>query len=228
MNKEKQIIISLGGSIIVPDQIDVEFLNSFISLVREYTDKGYKFFIITGGGKVSRNYNDSLKQITKPTDEELDWLGISATRLNAEFVKIAFGGLAYKDIILDPDSTPNTDKPIVVGGGWKPGNSSDLAAVRVAKNTGSTKIINLSNIDYVYDSDPKNNPNAKKIESISWGDYRSSISTKWDPGMSSPFDPIASKEAEEYGMEVVIMNGKNTENLRGYLEGRVFKGTIIK
>jgi uridylate kinase len=98
----------------------------------------------------------------------------------------------------------------------------------VAKNVGAKKIINLSNIDYVYDSDPKINLNAKKIEKISWEEYRKLIPTEWNPGLNSPFDPIASKMAEEEGLEVVIMNGKPIENLAKYLNGEKFLGTVIK
>ena len=96
-----------------------------------------------------------------------------------------------------------------------------------AKNIGAKKIINLSNTDYVYDSDPKKNPNAKKIEQISWKDYRALIPAEWNPGLNSPFDPIASKMSEEEGIEVVIMNGKPIDNLANYLDGKKFLGTVI-
>lgn len=228
MDNRKTLIISLGGSLIVPDEIDVDFLKSFISTIEEYVLKDFNFLIITGGGKICRKYNDSLKQIVNPSNEDLDWLGISITRVNAELVRISFGDLAYEKVVLDPDSIPKTDKPIIVGGGWKPGNSSDLATVHGAKSIGATKIINLSNIDYVYDKDPRNNPNAKPITKISWSDFREIIPKEWGPGINSPFDPVAAKEAESLGYEVVILNGKNIENLKNYLDNKEFIGTVIK
>ena len=89
------------------------------------------------------------------------------------------------------------------------------------------KIINLSNIDYVYDKDPRKYPDAVRIEKISWADFRTLLPSEWDPGLSSPFDPIAAKEAEYLGIEVAIMNGKNIENLKNYLDGQEFLGTVI-
>lgn len=225
---KETIIISLGGSIIVPDQVDTEFLKLFVSSIREYTLKGFKFLIITGGGKVCRRYNDSLKEIIDASNEDLDWLGIAATRLNAELVKLSFGDLAYEKIILDPDFIPETDKPIIVGGGWKPGNSSDLAAIHCAKSIGARKIINLSNIDYVYDKDPKKNTDAKPIKEISWSDFKEIVPKEWGPGINSPFDPVAAREAEALHYEVAILNGKNIENLKNYLDGKEFVGTTIK
>jgi uridylate kinase len=123
---------------------------------------------------------------------------------------------------------PETDKPIIVGGGWKPGNSSDLAAVYLAKNVGATKIINLSNIDYVYDKDPKTSPDAKPISKLSWEEFKSLFGEEWNPGLNAPFDPIAALDAEVLGYEVVILNGRNIENLKAYLDGKEFIGTVIK
>jgi len=228
MDKEKHIIISLGGSLIVPDEIDTEFLKSFVKTIKEYVQEGFHFVIITGGGRTCRKYNEASSKISSPTNEELDWLGISTTRVNAELISIAFGDLAYEKIIMDPDVIEATDKPIIVGGGWKPGNSSDLAAVHSAKSFDAKKLINLSNIDFVYNKDPKKFSEAVIIKESSWSDFREVIPKEWGPGINSPFDPVAAKEAEALGLEVVIMNGKNIESLKNYLDGKEFIGTIIK
>ena len=59
-------------------------------------------------------------------------------------------------------------------------------------------------------------------------DYRNMVGDKWDPGMNVPFDPIASKVANESNMEVAIMNGKKLDNLENYLNGKEFRGTVIR
>lgn len=221
------IVISLGGSLVIPDSIDIDFLKNFRDLILSQTEKGKKFIIITGGGKIAREYINVVKNITNPTDDNLDWIGIAVTRLNAELLRVVFGESACPKVIIDPDSINEMNKPIMLGAGWKPGNSSDLAAVHSAISVGAKKVINLSNTDYVYDSDPKTNPSAKKIEKISWKDYRSIIPEEWNPGLNTPFDPVASKKAEENGMTVIIMNGKSLQNLVKCLEGEDFMGTII-
>ena len=221
------IIISLGGSLIVPDNVDVSFLKDFKALILSQINKDKKFIIITGGGKVCRRYQDALKEISNPSHDDLDWLGIYVTQFNAEFLRLNFESFTNSEIITDPTAKVEFNKPIVIGAGWKPGCSTDLDAIILAKNVGAKKVINISNIDYVYDSDPKVNPNAKKIENISWAEYRSIIPKEWNPGLNSPFDPIASKMAEEEGIEVIIMNGKPIDNLAKCLNGEKFLGTII-
>ena len=221
------IVISLGGSVIIPEEIDVDFLREFRDLILSHVKAGKKFVIITGGGKVCRKYQNALQGIVELSNDEQDWLGIYATRLNAEFVRILFDGHSEDHIILDPTQPVDFKRPIVVGGGWKPGWSTDYDAVMLAKQLGAKKIINLSNAEYVYDSDPRVNKNAKKIEKISWANYRKIIPSDWTPGLNAPFDPIASKLAEEAKLDVIIMNGKPILNFAKCLNGEAFLGTVI-
>ena len=89
-------------------------------------------------------------------------------------------------------------------------------------------IDNLSNIDYVYDKDPKKYKKVKKLTVISWRNFRKIVGDEWHSGMSSPFDPVASKFAQKEKIQVTVINGRDLENLENYLEGKKFKGTIIK
>jgi uridylate kinase len=222
------IVISLGGSLIIPNDLDVAFLNDFKKLIFSQVEKGKKFLIITGGGKICRKYQDAAKQVSDISNEDLDWIGIASLRLNAELLRTIFGERAHSKVIFNLSQDFPFNKPIVIGAAYEPGQSTDWDAVLGAKHMNAKRVINISNIDYVYDSDPKINPNAKKIEKISWKDYRKLIPTEWNPGLNSPFDPIASKMAEENGMEVVIMNGKPIDNLEKCLNGEEFQGTVIK
>ncbi|MCX6751434.1 MAG: UMP kinase [Candidatus Nomurabacteria bacterium] len=206
------IIISLGGSLIIPEEIDVDFLKDFKKLILSQVEKGKRFFIVVGGGKICRKYQAVAKELSNPTPVDLDMIGIKALNLNAELVRILF----------------KESKNVGVYGAENPGNSTDFVAVSLAKKNNTKKVINLSNTDYVYDSDPKMNPNAKKFEQISWPEYRAIIPKEWNPGLNSPFDPVASEMAQKEGMEVIIMNGKPIGNLANYLNGEKFQGTVIK
>jgi len=228
MDTSKTIIISLGGSIVVPDEIDVGFVRSFREHILSYVSQGYTFYIIVGGGKIARKYTNAANAIIALPKDELDWLGIYTTRLNADFIRLIFKDVAHHEIVTDPTQPLTTDKPIVIGAGWKPGWSTDYVSVQLAKTVGAKKVANLSNIDYAYDADPNTNPDAQKINSISWLEYRKLIPDGWDPGLSTPFDPIASKLAEELGIEVAIMNGKKLDNFKRYLDGETFEGTVIQ
>ncbi|HWA32410.1 MAG TPA: UMP kinase [Candidatus Paceibacterota bacterium] len=225
--KDDIIIISLGGSLIVPDDVDAGFLKDFRELILAEVKRGRKFIIITGGGKICRRYNAAAEKVREVTSEELDWLGIHSTRFNAHLLRILFGEQAEHEIITDPMLPVEFEKPIVLGGGWRPGNSTDLVGIVLAEQVGAKTVVNLSNTDYIYDSDPKQNLKAKKIEKISWADYRALIPSEWKPGLSTPFDPVASDLAEKEGITVVVINGKPIDNFRNFLNGENFQGSTI-
>ena len=221
------IVISLGGSVMVPGEIDIGFVKEFKELILSQVSHGKKFIIITGGGYICRKYQNALQGTASPSNDELDWLGIHSTRLNAQFVRLLFGDKAESEIITDPNLPVKFEKPIVVGGGWRPGFSTDHDVVMLAKQVGAKRAINLTNATYVYEADPRINPNAKKIEKISWEDYLKIIPQEWTPGMNTPFDPIASRLAMEAKLPVIIMNGRPILNFANCLNNEPFLGTVI-
>ncbi len=221
-------IISLGGSLVAPDSIDVNFVRNFRELILARVAGGNSFIIIVGGGKTARRYQEGARALGITGQNDLDWVGIYATRLNAELLRVVFGEKAHEEIITDPSFLPNVNTPIAIGAGWKPGWSTDFDSVEMASTVGAKRVINLSNIDYVYTKDPKQFPDARKIEKIGWKAFREILPAEWSPGVNAPFDPIAAKRAEELGLEVAIMNGNNLENLANYLDGKTFTGTVIR
>ena len=225
---KKIFIISLGGSLIVPDEIDWQFLKDFKKLIERQIKKGRKFVLIVGGGKICRRYQAAAQKVAKVSNQENDWLGIQATRLNAFLVKTVFSKQAHPQININPQQPENFKEPILVAAGWQPGFSTDYDAVVLAKNLGASEVVNLSNVNYVYDKDPNKFAGAKKIERISWRDFRKIIGFKWRPGLNVIFDSMASKIAEEHNLSVAIMNGKNLKNLENYLNGGNFEGTLIE
>lgn len=227
-SKREYVVVSVGGSLIVPDQIDTEFLKNFRELLLRKVATGTSFFIITGGGKTARRYQDAASNVRGDLPrEDLDWLGIHSTRLNAHLMRALFLEEAQARIVKNPTRGLRPTKAIIVGAGWKPGWSTDYCAVMAAKRLGAKKLVNLSNIDYVYTADPKKDPTATKIEKIDWASFRELIPKDWDPGLSSPFDPVAAREAQSSHLEVAIMNGARLDNFEKYLNDEPFAGTII-
>lgn len=221
-------IISLGGSLIsTANGVDVDYLKKFKQLILAQLKLKKKFIIVCGGGKLCREYNKAASTISQANSRSLDWLGISATHLNANLIKTVFGHMAFEKIIINPNILARTAKPIIVAGGWKPGWSTDYDACLLAKKYKIKNIINLTNVDYVFDKDPEKFKDAKKIESIGWEDFRKIVGNKWQPGKNAPFDPVASRLAQKLKLKVRIINGKNIKNLQNCLDGKNIIGTTI-
>lgn len=224
------IVFSLGGSLVSPNGgIDTTFLSTFNTFIRSKIIEGKRFFIVVGGGATARHYRDAGKAVVgKITDADLDWLGIHATRLNAHLLRTIFQDIAHPRIIDNYSKRrENIDEPVVIAAGWKPGWSTDYCAVLLAKEYGCKTLVNMSNIQKVYTSDPKNDPSATPIDTISWEEFTKLVGNTWSPGSNLPFDPVASRLAKELKLRVYVLDGRNIENLNNALEDRPFVGTII-
>lgn len=226
-------VISVGGSLIFPGKkLDADFLLRLKEFVLRKISENPKvrFFLVAGGGMIARHYRDTGKKVVGHglTNDDLDWLGIHATRLNAHLLRTIFREVAHPFILKHHEIIRIVDEPVAIAAGWKPGWSTDYCAVRLAWCYGARTVINLSNIARVYNKDPKKFKNTKPINKISWKKYQQMVGTEWVPGMNAPFDPIAAKEARKRRIRTVVLKGNDWENLERYFKGKKFVGTTIK
>lgn len=227
---KKPIVISVGGALIVPDGgINTQFLTALDKIIRRGVKKGHKYFLVAGGGRTARQYRDAGHEVKKSmTDHDLDWLGIHASRLNGHLLRTLFVDIAHPRMIENYyHRLENWVEPVVIGAGWKPGHSTDYDAVFLAKEYGADTVINLSNIDYVYDSDPNKNKRALPLKNISWDRMIELVGEKWIPGMNAPFDPIACQLAKQNNLRVIVTDGNDVKNFENILNGKQFTGTVI-
>ncbi|WP_147633915.1 UMP kinase [Treponema pectinovorum] len=227
-------VLSVGGSIVAPEGPDTEFVKKFVAMIKEYLAKneGEKLILVVGGGGPARIYQKAFRDVAnldlEENVEDADWIGIMATRLNAQFVKACFGDLCKESVVTDPTVADEFKGSILLAAGWKPGFSTDNDAVLLAQKFNADTVVNLSNIEKVYTDDPRKNPNAKPIDKINWADFRKLVGDEWTPGKNCPFDPIASKKAQSLGLKVICAGGKNLENIKSILEGKDYIGTTIQ
>jgi len=228
MPQQTYTILSVGGSIVIPPAgFDIGFLTAFRDLILGEVSKGKKFILVVGGGATCRTYQNTARQMGEATNDDLDWIGIKTTHLNAELVKFIFKGYAPAEVVTNPTKKIRTAKPVIIAAGWKPGCSTDRDAVLLAKTYGAKQVFNLSNIDYVYDSDPRTNPMAQRIETINWPAFRKIVGDKWSPGANVPFDPTAAKTAQQLKLKVGFVKGTDLGEVKKAITGEKFQGSVI-
>jgi uridylate kinase len=228
-------VLSVGGSIIVPDKPDVGFLSEFVKMCTNWLDedKTRRLILVAGGGAPARVYQTAYNEVAAATGvkaeaDAADWIGIMATRINAQLLKASFGEYCKNDVVYNPTLEDlKFDGQVLVASGWKPGFSTDTDAVYLGEKFDAKTIVNLSNIEKVYTDDPRKNPDAKPLDTISWADFRKMVGDEWTPGKNCPFDPIASKKASELGMKVICAGGKNIPNINAILNDKEYIGTTI-
>jgi len=227
---KKMLVMSVGGSLVVPNgKIDIRFLKQLKIWLEHLTRQGWQVALVVGGGGTARHYQQAAKRVGKLSADDLDWLGIHSTRLNGHLLRTILRPLAHPEMFNDPNKVPKTwQGKVLVAAGWRPGWSTDFVAVKIAERLGAGVVLNLSNIDYLYTADPKKDRHARPIKQINWLDFRRIVGDKWDPGMNTPFDPVAAQLAAKRHMRVYLVNGKKFANLNALLSGQTFRGTVIE
>jgi uridylate kinase len=229
----EKIVMSIGGSLVAPEGgVNTTFLSNLNTFIRAQlkSHPHRQFFLVSGGGTIARRYRDAGRSVVghELTRDDLDYLGIHATKLNAHLIRTIFRDVAHPYILKHYEIIRKAHEPVVVAAGWKPGWSTDYCALLLCEDYDVKSVINLSNIAQVYDKDPKKFKDAKPIEKTTWKEFRKIVGDEWEPGLNAPFDPIAAKKAQELGAKVIVMHGEDFKNIENYFTGKAFVGTVIE
>ena len=222
----KKVVISLGGSVIVPDNVDIKYLDSFKKFINKIS-KGNKIIIITGGGKTARNYIKPLEH------EKLDMksrslIGIMATRINARLLASIFNIKEIPEKMTDLKILFKKKSLIICGAlDFHPGMTSDGTAADVAKAIKADLLINITNVDGLYNKDPRNFKNAKFISNISFKEFFGMArKIKFKAGQHFVLDSMAANIIMKNKIKTLIVN-KNIGNLNKIFLAKSFKGSVI-
>lgn len=222
--KKEIIVISLGGSVIIPDEINLKRITEFKKIILSNSKK-YKFIVVCGGGSIARKYIQALKD---KSEDLQSYAGISATRMNARFMSYFFN---YDQKEIPHTLTNVRDKikkqNVVFCGalGYKKKQTSDSTAVMIAKEFNS-RFINITDVHGLYDKDPKRYKDAKLIKEISkekFYEIASRISFK--PGQHFVIDQHASKLIKQNKIKSYIL--KDNKELDNLLKNKKFIGTTV-
>lgn len=226
---KRTIVISLGGSVIIPADKKDDFLLKFREVIQKNYSR-FKFVLVCGGGSIARAYEEVLKKEHK-SEKQQNTAGIRATRMNAEFVMQVFGKNEANDklpkTIKEIKSNLAKNNVVVCGAlRYAPKQTSDSTAARIASQL-KADFLNITNVSGLYTSDPSKNPEAKLIKKISWAEFAEiAAKIKFSPGQHFVLDQTASKMIKKKRIKTYII-GKKIKEIEKFLAGKKFIGTAI-
>lgn len=225
----KIIVISLGGSLIVPEKVDFKFLRDFRKTIRKYY-KEWRFVIVCGGGSIARKYIEILEKEGIKDEKELSMAGIKITRMNAEILIELFGKEANDKLPMNMQEVKNNlhkNKVVICGAlRYAPKSTSDGTAAKLAHFLKS-EFINMTNIKGLYTANPLTNKKAKFIPYESWKDFdKRANKIKYHSGQHFVLDQKAATMIHKYKVKTYII-GKDVKNIYKILRGKKFTGTSI-
>ncbi|MFH0949342.1 MAG: hypothetical protein V1802_02545 [Candidatus Aenigmatarchaeota archaeon] len=200
-----RLVIKIGGSLVFDDMGPrIDYLKKLIPVIKKIKSR-HNVIITIGGGRFVKKYAKRLKYFLNKND--IDAVNVELLRAN---VMMMAHLMKMKPIFNISEIRLNG-----IIGGIAPGRSTDTNAVICAEKIGAM-LIKLTNVDGVYDKDPKKYKNAKKIDFIPFKDI-DKIQTGGDYKL---LDPLAMKLIKNHKIKTIIMSGKNPENIFKAIEGK--------
>jgi len=184
---------------------------------------------VVGGGSTARTYIRAARELG--VDESaLDELGIAITRVNA---RVLLGALpdAYPRPAesFDEALLASRSHPIVVMGGTHPGHTTDAVATMLAEKARAHRLVIATNVDGVYDRDPRKHPDAKLLSRLSAQELvHITRDATQEAGSAGVIDPTGVKILARSGLECRVVNGRKFEELRKALLGEPFHGSVVE
>jgi len=224
-----KVVISIGGSILVPDEIDIDYMHELAELTSKLAEE-HQVSIITGGGRTARKYIEPARRFGA-SEIFCDLIGITATRLNARLLAAVIGERANleppKDFIAALKAM-NFGK-IVVMGGTHPGHSTDAVSALLAEYISANLLINATDVDGIYDKDPQKHRDARMYKKLSVEQLVDMVkSYSLGAGRYELIDILAAKIIQRSKIRTIFLNGRNLENMKNAIEGKEFIGTVIE
>jgi len=221
----KPIVISLGGSILFSNETTTEYLNQVVKKITEIS-KHNRVYLIIGGGRIAREYIQIGRKMGLP-EHSLDELGIQVTRVNALL-------LAYMFNIPTPLIPPTTEDAaqqqsnLVIMGGTTPGHSTDMVGAEIAEKTHAIRFIIATDVNGIYDKDPKKHNDAQQFSKIHISDLIKTYGTDWESaGKNMVIDGPALLIIQKAKIPTVVVNGLDLHQLENALSGKPCDGTTI-
>lgn len=224
----EKVVVSVGGSILVPGDDDARYLRELAAALRDVSKRA-RLFVVTGGGSVARYYIE-MGRALGIAERTLDEFGIAVTRLNARLLAAALGGRANREPATTYADAARLGKrqSIVIMAGTTPGHTTDRVSASLARVVRASRIVNATSVEGVYDADPKKHPGARLLKRIRFAELVAlSGHGHSAAGPSVVFDPAAARIIAKEGMPLYVVHGRDIDALRAALLGESFHGTVV-
>lgn len=219
------VVVSVGGSVVLSDEANIDFLKRLVILLKK-VGKQYRLFVIVGGGTIARRYIQLGRELGFDEDT-LDLVGIDVTRVNARIITNLLG-TSNKEIPRTTDEALRLDFPIVVMGGTDPKHSTDTVGAELAEKTHAVRFVNATNVDGIYDKDPKKFKDARQLKEVTIDQLIAQYGTTWGAAGKNIFmDEPALAIIKRAKLPTFVVNGKRLDQLEKAMIGKPFDGTTI-
>src|SRR6266568_2441971 len=181
----KRIVLKLSGEALqergARENISPPVVREIAARIKEVHDLGVQTSVVIGGGNIWRGLAASHRGMDRTT---ADYMGMLATVINALALRSTLAQMGVAARVQTAIEMKNVAEPFILGrairhlelgrvvifaaGTGNPYFSTDTTAALRASEIRADVILKATKVDGVYDSDPKQNPNASRYETVSY------------------------------------------------------------
>jgi uridylate kinase len=226
----RPVVVSIGGSVLLTGADDRGYLTALADLLRR-VGSTVPLVVTTGGGRTAREYIRLGRELGL-TEVELDEIGIEVTRLHARLLAARIGAPT-------PAHPPATialavhevarASPVVLGG-TEPGHTTDGVAALLAARLRAARLVNATDVDGIYDENPRTHPQAKRLDRMAWPEFRTKVhaATSGEAGQNFLFDRLGADTLARANIPLLVVAGRDLANLEAALRGDEFRGSRVE
>lgn len=180
----RRVLLKLSGEALLGEHeygVDPKVSTRIANEIKEITDLGIEVAVVIGGGNIFRGYTAAIEGMDRAT---ADYMGMLATAMNGLALMQALEKIDVPSRVQSALAMPGIAEPyirrrairhlekgrviIFVAGTGNPYFTTDMAAALRACEIKCDCVLKATNVDGVYDSDPKKNQNAKMFSKLSY------------------------------------------------------------
>ncbi len=228
MPKYKRILLKLSGEALAGPQgqgLHADTIAEFAREIIDATNLGTQIGVVLGGGNIFRGLKGTSLGIERVKG---DYMGMLATVINALAIQSILEHLGKKTLVLtstfmEPyaqrysrskaiDALDNGQVVVFAGGTGNPFFTTDSAAALRAAEINADILLKGTNVEGVYDSDPRKNPNAKLLKEIT---FKTAIDKEL-----RVMDITAFTLCQENNIPIIVFNIFKKGNILKILDGQ--------
>lgn len=232
--KYKRVLLKLSGEALQGEQgygIDPKVISEIAEQIKSIVEGGIELAITVGGGNIFRGLAGAAEGMERA---QADYIGMLATVMNALALQ---EGLERHGVFTRVQSAINMQEVaepyirrravrhlekgrvvIFAGGTGNPYFTTDTTAALRACEIGAEAILKATQVDGIYDADPRTNPDAKRFETISHLDV---IAKELNV-----MDSTATTLCKDNGIPIIVFNLHKNGNIDRVLKGESV-GTVV-
>lgn len=231
----KRVVLKLSGEALQErgsrENISPQTVREIAERIKEIHSLGVQICVVIGGGNIWRGLAASHRGMDRTT---ADYMGMLATVINGLALKSALTQAGVETRVQTAIEMQNVAEPFIVGrairhlevgrvvifvaGTGNPYFSTDTTAALRASEVRADVILKATKVDGVYDSDPKQNPNAVRYERVS---YSEALSKRLQVMDSTAFSLCMDNK-----IPIVVFDMNQPSNFRDIVLGKKVGTTV--